>query len=267
MQEAINRRGLVLALALLPFLIFGLAALWHGQMTEALFPDMPGAKDIGRIEIARGTEQIVLHRKLDTGAWVLLSADDAPGDKARIEAVLKALRDLRGTPVATDTPLPRREGLELRLSDRKGREVGHAVFWTGQASRLPEQRRLDLRKIPALPLWPSAWSTLEPPKIAADDIVSATRITPGTAVALAEPEVRALAKLLSELSATGFVPARQVNWAAADYVQAKTRSGALIEVQAAPAGQGSYHVRLTSDSLPGVRAVRAFAFQAPAGLP
>lgn len=267
MQEATNRRGVVLALALLPFLIFGLVALWRGQMTEALFPQMPGAGDIGRIEIARGTDQVVLHRKLDTGAWVLLSADAAPGDKERIEATLEALRDLRGTPVATDTPLPRREGLELRLSDRKGKEVGHAVFWTGQASRLPEQRRLDLQHIPALPLWPSAWSTLEPPKIAADDIVSATRIIPGAAVALAEPKVQALAKQLSELSATGFVPARRMNWAAADYVQAKTRSGALIEVQAVPAGQGRYLVRLTSESLPEVRAVRDFAFQTPVGLP
>jgi len=267
MPTAANRRGLVLALALLPFIIFGLQALWRATQTEVLFPAMPGARDIGRIEIARGTEQVVLHRKLDTGAWVLLSAEDAPGDKARIEATLEALRALRGEPVAAGMPAPRREGLELRLSDRKGREVGHAIFWTGEASRLPDRRRLGLQQIPALPLWPSAWSTLQPPKIAPEDIVSATRISPGKAEPLSASQVRALSNLLAGLSATGFVPARQVNWAAADYVQAVTRSGALIEVQAAPAGKGEYHLRLTSDRLPEVRAVRAFAFQSQTGLP
>ncbi len=266
MREAFRQRGLVLALLLLPFLIFGGLALWRDAGTEPVFPDLGVASDVARIEIARERAQVVLERR-GNGRWVLLSADDAPGDAARIAAAVQQLRGLRGTPVAADSPLPHREGIEVRLSDATGQMVGHARFWTDQAMRLPGEQRLDIAKAPALPLWPSAWSSLQPPTIVAEELVAARRITPGGATALAPRDVAALGALLAGLSATDFVPARTVNWAGADYVQATLRDGAIIEVQAIPAGDGRYHVRLTSDSIAAIRLARAYAFRIEGGLP
>ena len=266
MAEGAGRRGLVLALVLLPFLIFGGAALWRTLGTQAVFPDLGRVGAVARIEIARGTDQVVLGRRAN-GAWVLLSADEAPGDAARIEATLHTLQALRGVPTAAGTPLPRREGLEIRLLDKDGGTLGHARFWTDQVSVMPDETRLDIAKAPALPLWPSAWSTLQPPAIRADAVVSARRITPAGATDLPPDAVVALGRLLAGLSAKDFVPARTVNWAGADYVQATMRDGAIIEVQSVPAGDGRYHVRLTSEQMAAVRLARPFAFRVEPALP
>jgi hypothetical protein len=266
MRDTLRQRGLVLALVLLPFLIFGAFALWRTLATTAVFPGLPAAGDIARIEIAREREQVVLARQAN-GRWVLLSADEAPGDDARIAAAIRQLRELRGTAVAADTPPPRREGVEIRLTDAAGKTVGHARFWTDEAMPMPGGQRLAIAKAPALPLWPSAWSALQPPGIAAVDVVSARRITPAGATDLSEADVRALAAMLAGLSATGFVPARTVNWAGADYVQVTLRGGGVVEAQAVPADDGGHHVRLTSDTLPDVKAARAFAFRLERGLP
>ena len=265
MLEALQRRGVVLALLLLPLLVFGGAAVWRTMTSAAVFPDLPDADDITRIEIARERQQVVLARQ-PGGRWLLISADDAPGDAARISTTIRELRAMRGTMVAAGAPSQRREGVEVRLTDRSGAVVGHARFWTDEAMRLPAQQRLTIADAPALPLWPSAWSSLRPPAIAADALVSARRITPAGATELSRPAVRALGAQLAGLSASGFAPARTLNWVGADYVQATTRDGSLIEVQAIPADDG-YHVRLTSDRAAEIRAARAFAFRMQKALP
>jgi hypothetical protein len=260
-------RVAILALALAPFLIFGALALWRAETRSAVFPLLRDSDSVARIEIAREREQVVLVRRMDTGQWVVASAEDAPGDAARIDGTIAQLAGLRGTALSPDMPPRPREPLELRLSDRDGAEIGHAAFWTGEAIRRSDGVRLALDKTPALPLWPSAWSDLRAPTIAADSVLGVARLSPAGVEVLGVAQVGRVADALSRLSATGFVPARQLNWAGAEQLQVTLTDGARIDVQRLPAADGGAFVRLTSDTRADVRAVRKFAFRVEAAFP
>jgi hypothetical protein len=258
---------LVLALLLLPILLIAGLALRDASGREALLPGLGNPDQVARIEIARGREQVVLARRQDTGQWEILSAADAPGDAARIEAAIRRLGDVRAMPVAAGTPLPRREPLEVRLTGRDGRELGHAALWTNEARRLPDGPRLALEKPPALPLWPSAWSSLTPPAIDPAKVAQVELLTDKGGQPLDAAAAADVAMLLSRLSATDFMPGSSVNWAGARQFRVTLTDGQLIDVQQVPDGDGRYFLRLASETDPAIRQARRFAFRVTESLP
>lgn len=261
-----NVRAVVLALLLAPILIFG-ARLARSEIgTERLLPGLE-QEAVYRIEIARGREQVVLGRRIDTGRWELLSAADAPGDDARIAATLDRLAKLKGRPVAEGAPPPRREPLEIRLSDRSGNELGHLAFWTEEAMRLPGGPRLAIAEAPPLPLWQSAWSSLTPPRIEPGEVAAVERLTPEGPVALSTDAALPVAKMLGNLAATDFVAGATVSWAGARLLRVRMVDGSAIDLQQVPDGEGRFHLRLTSDTRTDVRAARRFAFRVREPLP
>ncbi len=235
------------------WLLLLLAAVTAAALLQ-LRPEPPA---IVRIELARGRDQLVLQRRRDTGAWVIASAEDAPGDSARIAALIASLRALeRGGPAAA---VPAGEPLELRLTTEDDRTAAHHALWPGVARRLPGGAPFATSL--ALPtLAPSAWSTLAPPVIDPATLVEARAIRPGAAILLDAAERAALAADLGALAAAGWVPARQLDWTTASYVQARRRDGSVVELQRLALADGRRFARLTSDRDPALRAVRHFAF-------
>lgn len=261
-----NVRVVLLALLLAPLLIFGVQHLRREAGTQALLPGLDRAA-VARIEIARGREQVVLARRLDTGAWELLSAADAPADAARIADAIDRLAKLKGRPLPADTPAQTREPLEVRLSDERGVPLGHAAIWHSEAAQLPSGVRLAIADAPALPLWQSAWSSLRPPRIPAAEVAVVERLAPGGPVPLPTDEAVRVAKMLDRLAPEDFVAGATVSWAGARLLRVRMTDGQAIDLQQVPDGEGRYHLRLTSDTRTDVRAARHFAFRVTEPLP
>ncbi len=241
-------------------------ALRQQAGAEHLLPGLDPA-DVARIELARGREQVVLARRLDTGAWEILSAADAPGDAVRIAAMLERLAALKAKPTPAGTAAPAREPLALRLSDAAGRELGQAAFWDGEARRLPGGPRLAIDRAPALPLWPSAWTSLSPPKIDVSRIEAVERITPAGAEPLPPAAVGEVARTLQSLSARDFTAGASVDWRGARQFRVYLADGSTLDLQQVADGDGRTFLRLTSDRMTDVRAVRRYAFRVKAPLP
>lgn len=261
-----NVRAVLLALLLAPLIIFGVQLGRREAGTQLLLPGLEPAA-VARIELARGREQVVLGRRMDTGAWELLSAADAPGNAVRVNATVERLARLKGRPVPAGAPAPGREPLEVRLSDSKGRALGHAAFWTAEAARLPDGARLTIAAVPALPLWQSAWASLEPPRIRAGEVAVVERLGPQGPVALSTDAAVGVARMLGGLSATDFVAGATVSWMGARMLRVRMADGQVIDLQQVPDGEGRFHLRLTSDTRTDVRAARRFAFRVTEPLP
>ena len=261
-----NPRWLVLALLLAPMALLG-ANLWRQSAgTEQLLPDID-SEAVAQIELSREGDRVLLARKAGTGTWEIPSAADAPADQARVKAALETLVDLRGRPLDASAPAQGRAPLKVRLSDEGGRPLGEAAFWAGEATRLPDGRRLALAKTPALPVWPSAWSSLQAPRIPADRIAAVEELTPeGTKLLSPEATVE-VAAILSELGAKDFVAGADVGWAGAKLLRVKLTDGTIIDLQQVSDGDGRYFLRLTSDTLESVRAARRYAFRVKDALP
>lgn len=254
---------------LFPLLLLAVGVVVTRDDRATVMPGLGSADAVYRIEMARDREQVVLARRLDTGAWVVASAADAPGDTVRIEALIDRLRRLSGP--ALDAAPSAREPLELRLTARDGRVLGHAGFLAGAAQGRDSDGRptgpwIALAQTPALPLWPSAWSSLSPPRIAATDVATVERVTADGPGRLSDADAARVALRLERLSAVGFLPASAINWAGAEAFRVTLADGQVIDLQTVPDGEGGFHLRLTSDTLAEVRAARAFAFRLPESL-
>lgn len=259
----IANRRIALLVAALPFLIAILLLARGGG--ERLFPDVRPA-DVGTIELLGASRSVTLARQGE--GWIITSAADAPGDKARIETTLTELVRLSGRAnganrtAATTTPPP----LRITLRDADGATLGVAGLWEGEGTRMRDgapDPRLTINDMPALPAWPSAWSSLEAPAITPDMIVSGSHITIDGPQPLSPDEMIMVARMLSNLSPRGFVAASDLNWAGARLLQVKLRDGATIDVQIASNAEGETFLRLTSDDKPEVRDVRHYAFATP----
>lgn len=246
--------------AALPFLIVALLYFLGGG--ERLFPEADPA-DITSIEIRANNQQVTLARKGD--GWILPSAADAPGDTARIEGTLKALLRLAGDPLPPEQPAPTREPLTVTLRGANGMNLGTAGFWAGEAARIDATGATELRlavdDLPALPHWPSAWSSLRPPAIPAASVLSASDITPDGMTALDTAQTQAVARMLAGLSAQGFDSAANINWAGSRLIRVELRDGASIDLQLRPADGQGWLLRLTSDDRPDIRDLRHYAFR------
>lgn len=262
-----STRALVLALLLAPVLLLGGLELRRTLATERLLPGVGAPSEVARVEIARGRDQVVLARRMDTGAWEILSAADAPGDAARIEAAITRLAALRGEPLPPGAPPPRREPLQVRLSDKAGNELGHAAFWTAEGQALPDGARLALAVPPALPLWPSAWTSLEPPRIDPADVAGAQRLSADGPAEVPLSETVAVADMLGSLSARDFMGSASVNWAGARQLRVMLVDGSSIDLQQVSDGDGRFFLRMTSDTRADVREARRYAFRVSESLP
>ena len=260
-----NSRGLVLALILAPMLLLGAQQLWRTGGTQPLLPGLD-PDQVARLELRRGEARVLLARGPD-GGWIIPSAADAPADPARIAMALDRLEDLRGRPVAAGAAADAREPLTIRLSGADGQLLGEADFWTTEAEARPGGERLTIAKPPALPLWPSAWSRLEAPRVPADRIAAVEELTPDGPKLLPPDATVEVARMLADLTAKDFVAGADVNWGGARLLRVKLTDGATIDLQQVPDGDGRYHLRLTSDTLDSVRAARRYAFRVAEPLP
>lgn len=250
-------------------LAFGIMAGVRSIGSEALLPGLE-AGEVVRMEVARGEERVVLVRKSEgsrgEGLWVVASAADAPGDARRIDTALKKLQKLRGVPLEDQSP-KQREPLEVQLFGDGGKVLGAAALWTGEGQALPDGKRLQLADMPALPLWPSAWSSLRAPRIDAAAVAAVSRLTPEGPQPLGPDAAVRLAKIFNDLSATGFVAGASISWAGAQQVRVTMTDGSVIDLQQVPDGAGRYLLRMTSDTRADVRDVRRFAFRVVEPLP
>ncbi|WP_448582101.1 hypothetical protein [Thermaurantiacus sp.] len=218
------------------------------------------APPIVRVEMAIGREQLILERRRDTGAWVIASANDAPGDAERIDQLVKSVLALKEGAAAAARPAD--EPMQIRLTSAAGRVVRHIALWPQVARTLPDGRPF-LTDFAPPELSPSAWSTLAPPPLNLADLQSAEAIGPGGPTPLPPAKRAALRADLEGLGARGWVLARTLDWTAATYVQARRADGAVIEIQHLTLADGRRFVRLTSDRDPALRSVRFFAFRLP----
>lgn len=262
-----NPRRLVLALLLAPILFFGFLAFREQAGNEHVLPRFDKAQ-VARIELSHGEQNLVLARQ-GPQKWLIPSAADAPADSARIEAALDRLAALEGKPAGDPAPAsgPKREPVIVRLLDAKGSALAEAAFWTHEAHALPDGPRLSVSKPPALPLWPSAWSSQKAPQIDAAKVLKAERLTAAGPVALSDAEAAKVAAILGRLSATDFVSGGSVDWAGARMVRVTLVDGTAVDLAQVPDGEGRYHLRLASDTHADVRASRKLAFRVSEVLP
>lgn len=229
--------------------------LFGRHMGGKAFPGLQDIDQAARIELAQGRAQLVLHRRRDTGQWEIASAEDAPASADRIALFLQDLAALK--PGEGRAP-PSGEPMTLRVSDREGKALAEAELWPG-VLRLAAGGPSASTGLRMPSLDPAQWSALEAPRIAA--IRAILRPAAGGLQPVAGPEAAALEAALSRLQPDAWVPARQLNWAGATYYQIETDAG-LIEAQVTDTPDGRF-VRLTAESLPGIRRLRAFAFRLP----
>ncbi|MCG2840484.1 hypothetical protein L6Q21_05765 [Sandaracinobacter sp. RS1-74] len=260
-----DTRRLVLALLLVPLVVFGFLAVRDQAGRERLLPRFDPA-DVARLELSRGGEALEL-RRAPSGEWTIPSAADVPGDPARIEAALDRLARLDGRPMEAKAPRPNREPVRLRLLDEQGKPLAEAAFWSREAEALPDGPRLAMEKPPALPLWPSAWSSQQPPRIDPAGVVKAERLTLAGPQPLTDSETAEVATLLGQLSPVGFVAGSRIDWKGARLLRVTLVDGSFIDLAQVPDGEGRYYLRLASDTDAGVRATRRLAFRVSKPLP
>jgi hypothetical protein len=170
-----------------------------------------------------------------------------------VEALFSALVRVR---LGETVEAPADEPLTLRVSDATGRTLAEADLWPGRIRPLPEgpTRVADL---PMPLLTPQDWSTLKAPSLGRIGTIS--RLGPAGLQPLGGPEAEALSSALLALPASGWILARRINWAGAAYYQIETDAG-LVEAQVQETPEGRF-VRLTAETRPDIRLVRAFAFR------
>ncbi len=261
-----NTRRIVLALLSLSFLLFGFLAWQNVRGQQKLLPPFDPAA-VARIELEHGDDALLLVRDAADGAWEIRSAADAPVDPARIAAMLRQLSKLSGRPVGPGVAAPAGAAVEVRLIDAKGAIIAGGELRAGEARALPDGPRLKIERAPALPLWPSAWSNLQPPRIEAGQVAKVERLTHDGLVALDDSKAARVAKLLAGLSSTGFVPGTEVDWRGAAMLRVTMADGTSIDLAQVPDGEGRFFLRLASDTRADVRESRRLAFVVQEALP
>ena len=261
-----DTRRLVLALLLAPVIFFAFLGFRDQLGREKLVPRFEAA-DVARIELSHDGQQLALARNPADGKWSIPSAADAPGDAARIEAALQRLARLEGRPLDPATPAPSRAPVKVRLLDSEGKPLAESAFWSHEARALPNGPRLQIEKPPALPFWPSAWSSQQAPRIDPAKVVKVERLTAEGPEALPDSAAAEVVKMLGRLSAVNFVAGSSVDWSGARMLRVTLVDGTTIDMAQVPDGEGRYHLRLASDTQADVRAARRLAFRVSEVLP
>lgn len=274
-------RLLVLVLLLVPLLVFG-ARAWQDRASQELL--LPGLDPlaVAEIELSHGEQELLLKKRVGNGPWEIRSAADAPGDAARIGALLEELATLKGRPqeaAPAQSDPGKADAIEVRLSDADGRSLGRLAFWNGRARRFADGNFLvdgtlaedgpvlSLRQMPLLPLWASPWSSLQPPRIDSTRLAKVERITPGGLQPLDDGVTAGMALILGKLTAVQFAPAFDFNWTKARMWRLTLRDGTMIEAAETTDNEGRIFIRFDSATDKEVQAVRRFAFRTAEPLP
>ncbi len=261
---------LVLAVLAAPALAIPGVLGWQALSTQPLF-DHLDPDTVARITISKQAEghhsrPLVLEKGPD--GWIIRSAANAPADSRKIAAVLGQLADLRGPAADSSDADIQTSRLEVHLADRNGRELAAAAFRDTLASRLPSGPAIIAPTLPALPDWPSGWTTLEPPKIAVGRIVAVEAIGERQPPVRLPPEaVAQTVAILLSLSPQGFTGSNQVDWSGATSLRVLLDDGATIRLDQVPDGGGRYLLRLSGDRGTRHDLGSAYAFRVERPLP
>jgi hypothetical protein len=257
-----GHRWIPAALVALPFVLVALLLSVAGGRAH-LVPDLDPAR-VARIRIDHGARHLDMVRGPE--GWRIASAADAPADERRIAAFLDRL----ARTVSREAPAPMTPGLpiDLRLLDDEGALVGAVRLRPGAAQPLAAspsdpQAWKAVARMPPVPTWPSAWTSLDPPRIAASAVVRVEQLGPQGPVRLDPPAGTRVAQALAGLTARDFRAAADIGWSGARLFRLTLADGTIIDVQAVPAPDGGTWVRLTSDTAASVRSARRFAFRLP----
>ena len=220
---------------------------------------------VAEIELSHGAETLLLRKRAGIGPWEIRSAADAPGDAAKIGALLDSLASLEGRPI--EAAQVESAPVGVRLADAEGQTIIRLAFWSGRARRLPDGPLLAVRRLPLLPLWPSPWSSVAPPNIDSSRLARVDRITPEGLQPLDDGAAAGVAFILGKLTAVQFVPAFDLNWTRAKMLRLTLRDGTVINALQTMDGDGRIYLRFESEQDAEVRAVRRFAFRTAQPLP
>lgn len=220
-----------------------------------------------RIELSHERQTLILVRQDEKAPWLIETAAMAPADPDRVNAALARWAALDGKSTGAGAAVPPRPPVTLRLKDGRDRTLAQAAFWSGAARRLPDGWLVAIPKPPALPLWPSAWSSVQPPRLDPSLIVKAERLMASGPVALSDAATADIAAMLGRLSAGDFAAGSAVDWAGARLARVTLVDGTVTDLAQVPDGEGRYYLRLASDTRADVRATRKLAFRVSEPLP
>ena len=144
--------------------------------------------------------------------------------------------------------LERGEVFALRRSDAEP-PAGVTGIRADLAARLPDGDTLRIGGMPALPDWPSAWTSLKAPAIDVSHVVAVERPGPDGPERLPPEAVGQTVAVLLALDAQDFMAGSDVRWMGAKSLRVIMDDGATIDLQQAPDGEGRYFLRMTSDKL------------------
>lgn len=257
---------------------FALSALIGRVAQEPLLPGLDVAQ-VAQVEIAHGADLLLLVRARNGGAgagaerWQIRSAADAPGDALRIDGLLRRIAQLQGTPLDAAAQAAARAAdrsgavAVVRLRDATGGRIAEIEFGDGLARVLPDGPALAIARGPALPMWASAWSSLQPPVLPLDRVARVARLTANGLQPLGDRDAARVVRILSRLSAHGFRPGTDIDWSGDRMLRVQFADGSRLDVAQAPDRDGQYFLRLASDDLPTVKASERFAFRSAESLP
>ncbi len=263
-----NIRRLVFALLLAPVLLFSAIAITSRVEPVLLLPEFDSAA-VAQIELSHGRDILLLVRERQGNGWVIRSAADAPGDTARIEATLARIVATAGQPPA-DGAAPAAAGaapMDVRLLDGAGNRLAELAFWSNRAKLLPDGPELAIARAPALPMWPSAWSSLRPPAIDIGKIARVQRLTPDGLRLLDDGDAARVGLVLGRLTAQGFRSGAEIDWRGSRMLRVRFVDGSSLDLAQVPDGEGRFFLRLASGDRRDVQAVERFAFRVAESLP
>lgn len=270
MSGAVHIRRLVLLLLLVPVVIFTAIAIADDATIMPLLPDLDLSR-VAQVELSHDGDLLLLvrNRGAQGAGWQIRSAADAPGNVALIEDTLERIATIKGRPrpPAAQDDAPARLPVEVRLLDEHGSQLAITAFWEDRAQVQPDGPDLTIARPPALPLWPSAWSSLAAPRINIDRIAHVQRLTATGPERLDDTEAAQMALALGRLSARGFVAGADVDWQGSRMWRVRLADGQTLDLAQVADGEGHFFVRLSSADLADVQASQRFAFRMAESLP
>ncbi len=128
------------------FIILGIIALIvetpfkepkkKGGIEDLLFTGI-NREEVSRIEITKGTENVILEKR--DGNWIISSLKDFPADKKYIDVMIKKVKDMKKDDIVSNNPekrarfqVDKENGIEIKIYGNEGKNIAH--FFVGKVS-------------------------------------------------------------------------------------------------------------------------------------